>query len=228
METSEGRLRRVAVRAVAVGAGLVVLLVVTSNAVVLARSGDHVVAEVADLDRAQVAIVPGSLVRPGGRLGAVVQQRVDAAVALYEAGVVDKLLVSGDNGTAAYNEPDAMRDAALAAGVAPQDVFTDYAGFNTWHTMRRAHDVFAVRSAVVVTQSTYAARSVDLARAAGIDAQGYVAGEGGRALREVLARLRGFGEATLRPGVTGGPALPVTGDGRSSWQDQPPTVGPRA
>jgi SanA protein len=207
-------------RAGAAGTAFVAVLVVTSNVVVLARTSDEVTGSVDDLEHAQVAIVPGSLVLADGSLGRVVAERLDAAVALYEAGVVDKLLVSGDNGTAAYDEPDAMRVAALAAGVAPSDVFTDYAGFNTWHTMRRARDIFGVSSAVVVTQDTYAARSVDLARAAGIEAQGYVAGSGGRSVREALARARGLGEATLRPRVTGGPAIPITGDGRASWAEE--------
>ncbi|MCW2814103.1 MAG: hypothetical protein JWN84_1558 [Nocardioides sp.] len=197
----------------------VVALVATANAVVVVRTGDHVVSDAADVDPAQVAIVPGSLVLPDGRLGRVVQERVDAAVELYEAGTVDKLLVSGDNGSAAYDEPDAMRDAALAAGVPPEDVFTDYAGFSTWHTMRRAQQVFEVTSAVVVTQDHYVARSVDLARAAGLDAQGYVAGSRGSGVREVLARVRGLGQATWQPAVTGGPVIPITGAGRDSWDD---------
>lgn len=206
---------------------LAVLVVTAANVVVVGRTDDAVTAEVAAVRPAQVAIVPGSLVRPDGTLGAVVRQRVDAAVALYRDGRVRKLLVSGDHGRPDYNEPDAMRDAALRAGVAPEDVFTDYAGFDTWHTMRRAHDVFGVTSAVVVTQAPAAARAVDLARAAGLDAQGLVTGEGGRAGREVLARVRGLGQATLRPEVTGGPAIPVAGDGRASWARPVAAVAPR-
>ena len=213
-------LRRLAGIGLAGGIGIAAV-VVTANVVVVLRTDEDVRRDIDELEPAQVAIVPGSLVLADGRLGDVVGERGDAAVALYEAGKVDKLLVSGDNGTATYNEPDAMRDAALAAGVAAEDVFTDYAGFSTWHTMRRARQVFEVDSAVVVTQDAYAARSVDLARAAGIAAQGYVAGDARVRLRETLARVRGLGEALLRPEVTGGPALPITGDGRSSWADAP-------
>jgi SanA protein len=210
---------RVLLRAGLAGTAFVAVLVLTSNVVVTARTAGDVRTDPEELDLAQVAIVPGSLVRPDGTLGRVVAERVAAAVALYDAGVVEKVLVSGDNGSAAYDEPGAMRDAALAAGVAPEDLFTDHAGFNTWHTMRRARDVFSVETAVVVTQDTYAARSLDLARAAGIDAQGYVAGTGGRSVREALARTRGLGEALLKPRVTGGEEIPISGDGRDSWAD---------
>lgn len=204
--------------------GLGALLVGTANAVVLGRTHDRVTSDPGDLPHTQAAIVPGSLVRPDGTLGAVVQQRVDAAVALYDAGTVDKILLSGDNGTHAYNEPDTMRAAVLAAGVPPEDVFTDYAGFNTWHTMRRARTVFEVETAVVVTQDFHTSRAVDLGRAAGLDVHGLAVGGSGSlrvSARELLARVRGLGEATLRPDVTGGPALPITGDGRSSWAEPP-------
>lgn len=210
--------RRVRTVAIAGGA-LAVGTVATANAVVLVRTDGRVTDDADALRHAQVAIVPGSLVRADGSLGAVVQERVDAAVRLYRDGVVDKLLLSGDNGSVDYDEPDTMRAAVLDAGVAPEDVFTDYAGFNTWHTMRRAHDVFAVDSAVVVTQDFHVNRAVDLGRAAGLDVQGYVAGDRGRGVREVLARVRGLGEATLQPDVTGGPVIPITGDGRDSWAE---------
>lgn len=200
---------------------LVVALVVVANLVVVGRTSDALVREIGDVAPAQVAIVPGAGVYPDGSLGRPVEERVVGAVALYEAGVVEKILVSGDNGTPTYNEPDAMRDAVLAAGVPAEDVFTDYAGFSTWHTMRRARDVFEVDTAVVVTQGVYAARAVDLGGAAGLEVEGLVVSEGGRQAREWLARVRGLGEATFRPGVTPGAAIPITGDGRTSWADVP-------
>jgi SanA protein len=193
------------------------VLVVVANLLVVSRTDALVTDEVSGVRPAQVAIVPGSLVRSDGSLGGVVEERVDAAVALYHAGVVEKILMSGDNGRVDYDEPGAMRDAALASGVAPEDVFTDYAGFSTWQTMRRAAEVFGVRTAVVVTQAPYVARAVDLARAAGLGVQGFAAGDGGGIAREALARVRGLGEATFQPSVTGGPAIPIEGDGRMSW-----------
>lgn len=201
------------------GGLLCVGLAVVANAVVVLSTADDRTDDAALLERAQVAVVPGSRVNPDGTLGGVVGERVAAAVRLYEAGTVEKILVSGDNGAPEYNEPEAMLAAVLAAGVAPEDVFTDYAGFDTWHTMRRARLVFEVDSAVVVSQDPFLARAVHLGRAAGLDVQGYVAGDAGPPGREVLARVSGFGEALLRPDVVGGPALPITGDGRTSWSE---------
>lgn len=216
MSRSTSRVLRIAGLAVT---ALVGSSVVVANLVVVGRTSDDLTRDVDDLGPAQVVIVPGAGVYPDGTLGRPVEERVRAAVALHEAGLVEKILLSGDNGTSTYNEPDAMRQAVLEAGVPAADVFTDYAGFSTWHTMRRARDVFGVDDAIVVTQGVYAARTVDLGVAAGLDVEGYVVSEGGRRAREWLARVRGLGEATLRPRVTPGPAIPITGDGRTSWAD---------
>jgi SanA protein len=88
--------------------------------------------------------------------------------------------------------------------------------------MRRARVVFEVGSAIVVTQDFHTARAVDLGRAAGLDVHGLAVGTGGSlrvSARELLARVRGLGEATIHPDVTGGPTLPITGDGRTSWAE---------
>jgi SanA protein len=188
---------------------LAAVVVPAANVVVVERTDHAVIVDAAAVRPAAVAIMPGSRVRPDGSLGGIVRQRVDAAVALYRDGRVEKLFVSGDHGRPDDNEPDATRDAALASGVAPEDVFTDYAGFDTWHTMRRARDIFGVTTAVVVTQAPGSACAVDLARAAGLDAQGLVTGDGGRTGREVFARVRGLGQATFPPEVTGRSAIPI-------------------
>jgi SanA protein len=194
-----------------------------ANALVLARTHGDVHSSADDLAPAQVAIVPGALVRSDGRMSAMLRDRVDAAIALYQAGTVDRILVSGDHHRLGYDEPDTMRDAALAAGVPPEAIFTDYAGFDTWSTMVRAKKVFDVDSAIVVTQGFHVARAVDLGDAAGLDIQGLAVGGGyGRkgkesSVREVVARVKGLQQATLRPAVLLGPELPITGDGRTSW-----------
>jgi SanA protein len=213
------RLLKVGVLVTVIG----MLTLAGANAVVLARSHGRVHSTVAGVDQAEVAIVPGALVRSDGSMSAMLRDRVAGAVALYDAGTVTRILVSGDHHRLGYDETDTMRDAVLAAGVPAEAVFTDYAGFDTWSTMRRARQVFGVRSAVVVTQGFHAARAVDLGLAAGIDTQALTVGGGygtkGRisSAREVLARVKGLGEATFRPAVLLGPELPISGSGPSSW-----------
>lgn len=221
-------LRRPAVL-VALGLGLLGFTTLgAANLLVLARAHGRIEHSVAAVPKAQVAIVPGALVDPSGRMSAMLRDRVQGAVALYRAGRVGRILVSGDHGRIGYDETDTMRDAVLKAGVPASRVFTDYAGFDTWSTMERARKVFGVRSAIVVTQGFHVARAVDLGRAAGLDIHGLVAGhaygaQGRRSsIREVVARAKGLEEATLHPAVLLGPKLPITGDGRTSWGPKDP------
>ena len=91
-----------------------------------------------------VAIVFGAGYWPSGRLSNVLMDRLDAAIELYEAGSVRKLLFSGDNRVEDYNEPEAMLNYALRRNVPREDIVLDYAGRRTYATCYRARDIFQV------------------------------------------------------------------------------------
>lgn len=220
----------------AVGLGVVLVLVVLgANAYVLSAGGDST-SEVAEVPGVEVAIVPGALVEPDGDMSAMLAARVEQASRLWHAGKVEKVLVSGDHGTWKYDEPDTMRKALVRDGVAPEDVFEDHAGFDTWATMVRARSIFGVREAVVVTQGFHMPRALYLADAAGIDATGLTAdlqswGFQGRksTVREVLSRVKAIADVTLDTPAMAGPKIPIaTTDGRESWGPAPPESVPPA
>jgi SanA protein len=216
-------------------AGVIVALVGLANAYVLLSERDNSTSEVADVPRAEVAIVPGALVKPNGKMSPMLADRVRQAVALWHAGKVEKVLVSGDHHTWAYDEPDTMRKALVQAGVPPRDVFEDHAGFDTWATMVRARSIFGVRNAVVVTQGFHMPRALFLAHEAGIDATGLTADlhqwgtEGEKSeVREVLSRVKAIADVTLDTPAMAGPRIPISGDGRVSWGSVPPLGTPPA
>ena len=130
---------------------------------------------VEDLPAERVAIVFGARVYPSGRLSAMLRDRVDTAVALYKAGKVDKLLVSGDNQQLDYNEPDAMMAYAIAQGVKAEDVQPDYGGRRTYDTCYRAQAVFGLTSAILVTQEFHLPRALFICRNLGIHSNGVIA-----------------------------------------------------
>lgn len=210
---------------------MLALLVVAANAWVLLSGQGRSADTVAEVRPAEVAIVPGSLVEPNGEMSAMLADRVRQAAALWHAGKVEKVLVSGDHGAWAYDEPGTMRRALVAAGVSPEDVFEDHAGFETWATMVRARGIFGVRDAVVVTQGFHMPRALYLADAAGIDATGLTAdlhewGFQGRksGVREVLSRVKAIVDVTLDTAAMAGPRIPISrADGRESWGPPPPS-----
>jgi SanA protein len=203
--------RRLALAVVLAG----LLTVAVANAVVLLGGRG------AAPEHAQAALVLGALVQPDGRLSAMLEDRVQTAARLYRDGRVDKVLVSGDHGQTAYDEVTPMRKRLIALGVAPEDVFEDHAGFDTWASVVRAREVFGARDVIVVTNGFHLARAVWLARRGGLDASGVDAdargygAQGGKAsLREVLARVKAVVD---RGSPILGPRIPLAGDGRVSW-----------
>jgi SanA protein len=198
-------------------------LLLAGNSVVRAAT-PYLYAGVDDVPPRLAAIVPGCRVYPDGTPSAMLEDRLAAALALYRAGKVQKILVSGDHGAPEYDEVAAMRRWLEDRGAKGEDVFSDHAGFRTRDTMERAASVFEVKGAIVCTQEFHLARSVFLARRAGIDAVGvpadrrvYLSMRINR-LRETYARAGAFLDANVlhtSPRFHG-PKIPITGDGRAT------------
>jgi SanA protein len=222
-------------KVVLVGTTVVALVVVFANVYVLSVGGDST-SEVTEVPRTEVAIVPGALVQPDGKMSVMLADRVRQAEALWHAEKVEKILVSGDHLGWNYDEPDTMRKALVADGVPPRDVFEDHAGVDTWATMVRARNIFGVRHAVVVTQGFHMPRALFLADEAGIDATGltsdlheYGYQEEKSNVREVLSRVKAVYDVTLDTPAMAGPKIPIaTSDGRESWGPAPPQGTPPA
>src|SRR3954454_6118564 len=222
-------------KAAALGAAAGVAVLGATNLYVVLGAGDST-DRVGEVPAAQVAIVPGALVEPDGEMSAMLADRVDRAAALWQAGKVQRILVSGDHHTWAYDEPDTMRKALVADGVPGRVIFEDHAGFDTWATMVRARGIFGVTDAVVVTQGFHMPRALYLADAAGIDATGLTAdlhqwGAQGRKseVREILSRVKAVVDVSLDTPALAGPKIPLaTTDGRESWGPAPPKGTPPA
>lgn len=125
-----------------------------------------------DAPSERVAIVFGAGLRRDGTPTAVLRDRVETGVRLYLDGKAKKLLMSGDNPTLEYNEPDAMRRYAVSLGVPEDAIVLDYAGRRTYDTCYRAKAIFGVESALLVTQKFHLPRALFLCNALGVRAVG--------------------------------------------------------
>lgn len=164
----------------------------------------------------RVAIVFGAGVWPDGRLSAVLEDRVYTAVQLYQAGRVQKLLMTGDNRFIDYNEPGHMRRYALSLGVPDEDIVLDYAGRRTYDSCYRARQIFGVSDAILVTQAYHLDRALFTARGLGIDAVGVPADRREYIYlrrywwREVLATVVAWWQVNVsRPVPVMGEKLPI-------------------
>jgi vancomycin permeability regulator SanA len=155
-----------------------VLLVVLADAVTLGcvlwtRTGSQKgIYSVDTVPPAPVALVLGAGVNDDGTPSEYLLARLRIAKRLYDTGKVRALLVSGDNSRDNYDEPGDMRGWLVAHGVPENKVVADYAGFDTYDSCLRANKIFAVRKAIVVTQTYHVPRAVTLCRHLGVEATG--------------------------------------------------------
>ena len=181
---------------------------------------------VATAPRRRVAIVFGAGLWPDGSPSPILADRVSTAVALYERGAVDKLLMTGDNRHLNYNEPGAMRAYAGALGVPEDDIVLDYAGRRTYDSCSRARHIFGVTDAVLVTQATPRPR-LFTAHHLGIDVVGVAADQRGLSPRsattggELAATTVAYWQVLVtRPGARHGEPLPIFDEGVSEQGPQ--------
>lgn len=125
--------------------------------------------------------------------------RIRAAAALFKAGKVKTILVSGDNGSQHSNETAAMQKDLIDAGVPEKHIVVDNAGFRTFDSITRAKEVFKAEDYIIVSQKFHLERALFIARKKKQKAIGFAAKdiEGTKAaykmrFREYLARTKAF------------------------------------
>lgn len=155
-----------------------------------------------------------------GRPSPLLGDRINRGIELFELGAGKKLLMSGDHGRENYDEVNVMKQTAMAAGIASEDIFMDHAGFSTYESMYRAKEIFQVETIVIVTQEYHLYRALYIAERLGLTAYGVAARENNysgqlyRDAREVLARDKDFLFCLFKPKPTYlGDAVPISGSG---------------
>ena len=216
------RLLKKFVRVVCYLLAMALVLVLSLNGVVRKGGGKYIITaeQAATLMDVDCILVLGCGVLSDGRPTAMLRDRLNKSVELYDAGVSDRLLMSGDHGTAYYDEVNTMKNFAIDKNVPSEHIFMDHAGFSTYESMYRAKEIFCAQKVVIVTQKYHLFRAIYVARALGLDAYG-VAAEGDdyggqfyRDTREILARNKDFFTSIIKPKPTyTGEAIPVSGNG---------------
>lgn len=188
------------------GALLLVLLlvIITCNAIITSTTKHKIYTDIQKVPTNRVGIILGTSSRTAsGSPNPYYTHRINATVALYRANKIKFILVSGDNGTIYYNEPDTIKKDLIKAGIPEHVIFLDYAGFRTLDSMVRAKYVFGLTKATVISQKFHNERAIYIAEHKGIQAIGFNAKDLSTSqglkvqLREYLARVKVFIDALL-------------------------------
>jgi len=134
-----------------------------------------------------------------GRKNYFYTYRIEATVALYKAGKVQAILVSGDNATKYYDEPTTMKKDLIKAGIPSKYITLDYAGFRTLDSIIRAKAIFGLSDYIIVSQKFHLERAIYIAQSKGHKVIGFRAKDFANTpadyrmrFREHLARAKAF------------------------------------
>ena len=130
-------------------------------------------ADVAQAPAVEMALVLGAApIGPEGGPNRYLVYRLDAAAALWKAGKVKMLLVSGARVGESYDEPAAMQAGLVARGVPAEAILRDNKGFRTRESVLRARDHFHQSKLLIVSQRFHVGRALYIAHQAGLEAWG--------------------------------------------------------
>lgn len=154
-------------------------------------------------------LVLGCLVREDGTLSDRLFDRVSVGISLYQMGISDRILMSGDSyEREEYDEVGAMKREAIDKGVPEDAVLVDPHGLSTYESLYRLREMFAGKRVVIVTQRYHLFRALYIAEKLGIEAYGVDAAlrpyqkQIAMETREVLARCKDVCYSLLQPKPT--------------------------
>ena len=132
--------------------------------------------------------------------------RVDAAVKLYKAKKISRILISGDGKEKSYDEPKYMRRDLIKRGIPAHKITLDKKGLRTYDSVINAKETFGLSNFTVISQRFQNERAIFLAGHNDIDAIGFNAKDApnqkGKSaikvrIREVFAKVKVFMDLIL-------------------------------
>lgn len=171
------------------------LFFIISNLIII-KSGKKKMVSESDIQSfgADCILILGAGVWANNQPSPMLADRLKEGIRLYNEGVSEKIIVSGDHGKVDYDEVNVMKKYLIDAGIPSEDIFMDHAGFSTYESMYRAKEIFGVQKMVLVTQEYHLYRAIFICNSLGMDVRGSsadprsYAGAFKRNVREWIAR----------------------------------------
>ncbi|MFP3834294.1 vancomycin high temperature exclusion protein [Chryseobacterium sp. SIMBA_028] len=151
-----------------------IIFIAWANYSIKNESASFVSYNIKDVPKAKAALLLGTgKTLSNGTPNAYFYNRIKAATDLYKSGKIQYIIVSGDNSTKDYNEPEDMQFALVQQGVPQDRIILDHAGFRTLDSVVRAKDIFGQTKIVIISQRFHNERAIFLAQKNGMEAFGY-------------------------------------------------------
>jgi SanA protein len=184
-----------------------VFIIALCNLTVIQYSKGRVYDNVKDIPYREVGLLLGtSPTTINGRTNIYYTYRIDAAVKLYKAKKISRILISGDGKEKSYDEPKYMRRELIKRGIPAHKITLDKKGLRTYDSVINAKETFGLSNFTVISQRFQNERAIYLAGHNDIDAIGYNAKDApnqkGKSaikvrIREVFAKVKVFMDLIL-------------------------------
>jgi SanA protein len=165
------RFKKIAALVSAAGSALLLSIILACNIWIITATRSQVFYDIPLLpvNRDGLVLATGKRIEQG-RLNQHFLRRVDAAAALYHAGKVQRLILSGDK---AHDEPMELKRALLERGVPESALVLDNYGLRTLDSVVRARAVFHCGNLTIISERFHDFRALFLSRYYGINAVAY-------------------------------------------------------
>lgn len=155
-------------------------------------------------------LVLGAGIDANGRPYKELRARLDVAALALERGDVQRLILSGDNRFAYYDEPTAMKKYLMDTySIGSNKLQPDYAGRSTYESCQRAAQVFNQTKLILFSAESHLPRAIYLCRSFGIETYGIasVTEANNAARREAVARVKAIYNVHINgePTILGAP-----------------------
>lgn len=201
---SRHKIVKVLIWAIAIMAIVCLALMLICNQIVENNAKGKAFSEIDSIVPSQCGLLLGTTpqTRIGNRKNMFFKYRIDAAEELYKAGLVEYILISGDeNSLDGINEPECMKDSLVARGVPAKVIYLDGKGYRTLDSVVRMRKKFGVRTFTIISQRFHNERALYLTEHLGLDVENLQAYNAKNPqskwailtyIREYLARVKMF------------------------------------
>src|SRR5689334_22522342 len=154
------------------------VFLIVCNVWIVTSTQEKVYSDITKLPDHRIALVLGTSHKTvGGGANPFFEKRMEIAAELYRMGKIDHFILSGDNRSRYYNEPQEMRKALVKMGVPEYAITLDYAGLRTLDSVVRCQKIFGQNKIIIITQPFHSYRAIFISRYYNIDAVAMVADE---------------------------------------------------
>ena len=137
-----------------------ILFIVLVNIYIILYARNDIKDNLNELNKTTVWLVLWAKVNNDWSPSLILKDRLYMAYEAYNKWAIDKILLSWDNRVTHYNEPVNMESYLVGLWIDKDDIYLDYAWFDTYDSFYRAKEIFWAKELIVFTQKFHLYRSV--------------------------------------------------------------------